>query len=274
MAATAPILVTGTDTGVGKTWVGCALARGLRAAGRRVVAIKPVETGCGEPGDETIGDSEDGVLLAGATGQAEPAHAIVRLPVPVAPAVALDVADTDIDFDSLVLRIERYAKGADVVLIEGVGGVLAPITWEWNATDLAETLGARALVVAADRLGTINHTLLTLSVLELSGIPVLGVVLTTPAVADRSTGTNAALGTRAARHRAPYHRPGRRGGGAGPGARLARRYGFLGRRLTIAAAVDRITSRYESVASPASSAARLPAGSSRASAANAVARTA
>jgi dethiobiotin synthetase len=192
MTAAAPILVTGTDTGVGKTWVGCALARALRAAGRRVVAIKPVETGCGEPGNETIGDAEDGVLLAGATGQAEPAHAIVRLPAPVAPAVALDAADTGIDFDSLVLRIERYTKGADVALIEGVGGLLAPITWEWNATDLAQTLGARALVVAADRLGTINHTLLTLSVLELSGIPVLGVVLTTPAVADRSTGTNAA----------------------------------------------------------------------------------
>ncbi len=92
----------------------------------------------------------------------------------------------------MVLRIERYAKGADVALIEGAGGLLAPITWEWNVTDLAQALGAKALVVASDRLGTINHTLLTLSVLELSGIPVPGVMLTAPERADRSTGTNAA----------------------------------------------------------------------------------
>jgi dethiobiotin synthetase len=186
-----PILITGTDTGVGKTWVARALAHGLRAAGHRVVAIKPVETGCGAPGDVGVRAAEDGVLLAQATGQAEPAHAIVRLPAPVAPAVALDEADTGIDFDSLVLRIERYAKGADATLIEGAGGLLTPITWEWNATDLAQTLGAKALVVGVDRLGTINHTLLTLSVLELTGIPVAGVVLTAPAVPDRSTGTNA-----------------------------------------------------------------------------------
>lgn len=188
MSQTRMVLVTGTDTGVGKTWVACALTNALRAAGQRVAALKPVETGCGE----TVGDSEDGVLLAHAAEQTEPAHAIVRLPAPVAPALALDDADTGIDFDSLVLRIERYTKGADVAVIEGAGGVLAPITWEWNVTDLAQALGAKALVVASDRLGTINHTLLTLSVLELSGIPVLGVVLTAPKVADRSTGANAA----------------------------------------------------------------------------------
>jgi len=187
-----PILVTGTDTGVGKTWVARALAHGIRAAGRRVVAIKPVETGCGASGDAGVSATEDGVLLAQAAGQAEPAHAIIRLPAPVAPAIALDEADTGIDFDSLVLRIERYAKDADVALVEGAGGLLSPITWEWNATDLAQTLGARALVVGVDRLGTINHTLLTLSALELSGTPVVGVVLTPPAEPDRSTGTNAA----------------------------------------------------------------------------------
>ena len=186
--AARPVLITGTDTGVGKTWVACALAHALRAGGQRVVAVKPVETGCGA----AVGDAEDGVLLARAAGQAEPAHAIIRLAAPVAPALALDEADAGIDFDSLVLRIERYAKGADVTLIEGAGGLLSPITWEWNVTDLAQALGARALVVAADRLGTINHTILTLSALELAGVPVLGVVLTAPATPDRSTGTNAA----------------------------------------------------------------------------------
>ena len=70
--------------------------------------------------------------------------------------------------------------------------MLTPITWEWNMVDLARSLGAAALIVGADRLGTINHTLLTLSALELAGVPAAGVVLTTPEPKDQSAGTNAA----------------------------------------------------------------------------------
>src|SRR5918992_3340515 len=180
------LLVTGTDIGVGKTWVSCALARALGEAGRRVVAVKPVETGCsGQPSK-----SEDGVRLARATGQSQPAHAIIRLPDPVAPVLSSERAGAEIDFDALVLKIERHAEGAEYALIEGAGGLLAPITWEWNMADVARALGASALVVAADRLGTINHTLLTLSALELAGISCAGVVLTGE-TKDASAGSNA-----------------------------------------------------------------------------------
>ena len=182
------VLVTGTDTGVGKTWVACALARALRDAGKQVVAIKPVETGCsGQPGK-----GEDGVKLARATGQTQPAHAILRLAEPVAPVLASDGDRADIDFDALVLKIERFADSAEFALIEGTGGLLTPITWEWNMTDVARALGASALVVAADRRGTINHSLLTISALELAGISCAGVVLTTQEVSDQSSGANGA----------------------------------------------------------------------------------
>jgi dethiobiotin synthetase len=182
------LLVTGTDIGVGKTWLTCALARALGEAGRSVVAIKPVETGCsGQPGK-----SEDGMRLARATGQHQPAHAIIRLPAPVAPVIAGERAGAEIDFDALVLKIERYSESAEYALIEGAGGLLAPVTWEWNMADVARSLGASALVVAADRLGTINHTLLTLSALELTGIPCAGVVLTAVPQPDASAGSNAA----------------------------------------------------------------------------------
>ena len=182
------LLITGTDIGVGKTWVACALARALRGSERRVVAIKPVETGCtGQPSK-----SEDGVRLARATGQNQPAHAILRLPDPVAPVISSERAGAEIDFDALVLKIERFAEAAEYALIEGAGGLLAPITWEWNMADMARALNASALVVAADRLGTINHTLLTLSALELAGIPCAGVVLTTSEKRDASSGSNAA----------------------------------------------------------------------------------
>jgi dethiobiotin synthetase len=181
------LLITGTDIAVGKTWVGCALARALREAGRAVVAVKPVETGCAGQ----VSKKEDGVRLARATGQGQPAHAIIRLAESVAPVLASERAGAEIDFDALVLKIERFTESADVALIEGTGGLLAPVTWEWNLVDLARSLGAAALVVAADRLGTINHTLLTLGALELAGIAVAGVVLTTPEKPDPSAGTNA-----------------------------------------------------------------------------------
>lgn len=172
------VLITGTDSGVGKTWVTCALARALRDGGKRVVAVKPVEIGRSGPPSEW----EDGARLARATGQAEPARAILRL---------AEGASPEIDFDALILKIERYLNRAEFGMIEGAGGLLEPVTWEWNMTDVARALGACALVVAADRQGTINHTLLTLSALELAGIPCAGVVLTTPETADRSTGSNA-----------------------------------------------------------------------------------
>jgi len=182
------LLITGTDTGVGKTWVARALSYALVAAGRRVVAVKPVESGCDSAGSHL----EDGALLAAATGQAEPRAALVRFAAPVAPALAAERQGQDIDLDGLVLQIEAVSQGADVLLVEGAGGLLSPITWEWTVVDLARSLGAAALVVAADRLGAINHTQLTLSALELAGIDLTGLVFTAPATPDESTGTNAA----------------------------------------------------------------------------------
>jgi dethiobiotin synthetase len=182
------VLITGTSARVGKTWVGCALIRALRDAGKRVIAIKPVETG--RYGSPT--DWEDGVRLAKATGQEQPSQAIVRLPLPGAPVLGGEGVESSIDYDALLLKIERSINGVEFGLIEGTGGLLTPVTWEWNMTDLARDLGACALVVAEDRLGTINHTLLTLSALELAGIACAGVVLTTPETTDRTTGANAA----------------------------------------------------------------------------------
>jgi dethiobiotin synthetase len=182
------VLITGTGARVGKTWVACALIRALRDSGKQVIAVKPVETGRSGP----LNDWEDGVRLAKATGQDQPTQAILRLPAPGAPVLGGEGVEGAIDFDALLLKIERYIEGAEFGLIEGTGGLLTPVTWEWNFTDLARDLGACALVVAEDQFGTINHCLLTLSALELAGISCVGVVLTTPETTDRSTGANAA----------------------------------------------------------------------------------
>src|SRR4051812_12045530 len=107
------LLVTGTDTGVGKTWVARALGRALSAMNRRVVAIKPVETGCGNRSAE----AEDGALLAAATGQSEPRSALHRFAAPLPPALAAEAEGKAIDLDALVLQIEALADGADLVVI-------------------------------------------------------------------------------------------------------------------------------------------------------------
>ncbi|MEP6571400.1 MAG: dethiobiotin synthase [Gemmatimonadota bacterium] len=182
-------LIVGTDTGVGKTWVTCAVARALIAAGQQVIAIKPVETGDPISGNP---DDEDGTLLAVATGQAEPRRALIRLKSPVAPAIAADLEGITIDTDELVTRIRAFSANRSITLVETAGGVLAPLTWHDNALDLAHKLNARALLVAVDRLGTINHTLLTLHRLKADRVPVVGVVLTAPEVPDESTRSNAA----------------------------------------------------------------------------------
>jgi dethiobiotin synthetase len=157
------ILVIGTDVGVGKSWVARSLAQALEKSGKRVVEIKPLE--------------------------------ILRLADPWAPILSGDRAD-EIDFDALVLKIERLADQAECAIIEGAGGLLTPVTWEWNMADVARALGAAALVVGADRLGTINQTLLTLSALELAGIPCAGVVLTNPESTSRSSRANGPAITR------------------------------------------------------------------------------
>jgi dethiobiotin synthetase len=182
------IFVTGTDSGVGKTFVGCALALGLVARGLRVKAIKVVETGV----PASPREDEDGVRLARATGQAHPRHALHRFRTPVAPAVAADLEGGRLDLDTTVLEVERIAEGTDVTLVETAGGLLAPLAWDWTIVDLAESLGALVLVVGANRLGTINHTLLTLGALELGGVRPAGVVLSAAASPDESTPTNGA----------------------------------------------------------------------------------
>jgi dethiobiotin synthetase len=182
------VLVTGTDTSVGKTVVAAGLARCLVRLGRPVLAVKPVESGCGLGPRE----AEDGALLAEATGQIEPREALTRLAKPVAPPLAASAEGVVLDPRGWCDEIRRLAAGRDVVLVEGAGGLLSPLAPDFNARDLARELGASAFVVATDRLGCLNHVLLTVEALRSERVPLSGVVLSAPAEPDESTGTNGA----------------------------------------------------------------------------------
>ncbi len=167
------LLVTGTDTGVGKSVVTAALAAALAEAGVAVRALKPVASGV-EPGDP----GEDAALIGAAAGHA-PAS-FLRLRTPVSPHRAAALEGVTVDPAAIVAWVQ--ANAGAVTLVEGAGGWEVPFAADWRVSHLGVALGWPVLVVAADRLGVLNHTLLTVAAVRRAGLPVAGVVLTGPEV--------------------------------------------------------------------------------------------
>jgi dethiobiotin synthetase len=192
------LLVTGTDTGIGKTVVSSAIAAALAARGRRVAVAKPAETGCAP-------DPEDALALRAAAGDPSPIETVCPwiLPEPLAPALAAERAGVRIDVDGLVAHLRTRAARADVLLIEGAGGLLVPLHGTTTFADLAARIPARVVVVVGSRLGAINHALLTLETLERRGIAIAGYVVNELGPPnDLAVATNDALlrGLTSARH--------------------------------------------------------------------------
>jgi dethiobiotin synthetase len=171
------IFITGTDTGVGKTFIAAALAGYWRQRGYRVGVMKPVETGCPEKDGALI--PEDAWRLKGASGCAEPIERICpyRLPEPLAPSIAAERANQKIDVDLLLATYGEISAAYDVTLVEGAGGLMVPLLPSYTFADFARVLKLPLLVVAANKLGVINHLLLTLEHAGCKGLSVLGYVL-------------------------------------------------------------------------------------------------
>lgn len=181
LATPAALLVTGTDTSVGKTVVGAALLAAWRRLGRTVAAYKPVESG-------VDGEPADGQMLWDAAGRDRPLQEVcpVRLRAPLAPPVAAREEGVVLDPADWQRRIGHATGLADLLLVEGAGGLLSPLWEGGDAADLARRCGLEALIVAPDRLGVINHVRLVVEALERRKIPIVAVVLnrTAPEVAD------------------------------------------------------------------------------------------
>ncbi len=173
------LLVTGTDTGVGKTWVASALLRSLRGAGKTVGAYKPACSGAEtDARGETIWTDLES--LRAAIGRPDvPLDAICpqRFLAPLAPPLAARREGRTVDRLLLTEGLSWWRGKADIVVIEGAGGIHCPMTEEATLADLAMEWNAPTIVVSANRLGTINHTLLTLEALRARGVPILGFVL-------------------------------------------------------------------------------------------------
>ncbi|HUW31382.1 MAG TPA: dethiobiotin synthase [Planctomycetota bacterium] len=169
--------ITATDTGAGKTVFTAALAARLRAAGRDVVAIKPIASGAVIASGRRF--SADAVFLEQAARSGEPAGAInpVLLDAPLAPAVAARLQGQTILPECVAECCRRVAARHEIVLVEGVGGLLVPLTDDCTVADFALMLGLSLIVVARPGLGTINHTALTVECARTRGLRVAGVVI-------------------------------------------------------------------------------------------------
>lgn len=171
------IFITGTDTGVGKTLLAASLAAFLRDRGYRVGVMKPAETGCPESDGTLI--PQDALRLKEAAGCAEPIETICpySFAEPLAPSIAAERSNRKIDVDLLLSTYGEISAKYDVTLVEGAGGLMAPLLPSYTYADFALVLKLPVLVVAANKLGVINHLLLTLEHAGCRGLKVLGYVL-------------------------------------------------------------------------------------------------
>jgi len=176
------LLVTGTDTGVGKSVVSACLLAAIAAHDERVRAYKPVLTGLEDAGDANgAGRSTrwppDHELLAGASGMTPEQVAPLRFGPAVSPHLAAQLAGRRITPEELIVAArERGAEGT--LIVEGVGGLLVPLADSYTVLDLAVDLALPLVIAARPGLGTINHTLLTLRAARCAGLDVRAVVLT------------------------------------------------------------------------------------------------
>jgi dethiobiotin synthetase len=189
------LFITGTDTGVGKTYVATMIARSLAAGGRKVGVYKPAASGCRRDGDALV--SDDAVALWEAAGRPGDLDHVCpqRFEAPLAPHLAAQTEGRKIDVDLLRRGLEFWQQQSEIILVEGVGGLMTPIGEKTYVADLAKVFGFPLVVVSRNVLGTINQTLQTLITAGAyrDGLAVAGVVLNNPAApsaADASLSLN------------------------------------------------------------------------------------
>ena len=195
------IFITGTDTGVGKTYVAAGIAAELWRRGVNVGVMKPAETGCVAREGRLV--PRDALRLMRAA-HVRDSLALVnpyRFKRPLAPSIAAELEKTNINPHTIVAAYRKLLSRHEVMLVEGAGGIMVPLRGEYTFLDLAQVLGLPVVIVARPGLGTINHTLLTVSALRERQLSVAGIVInyareqkvghaetTSPAVIEKISG--------------------------------------------------------------------------------------
>lgn len=178
------LFLTGTDTGVGKTYTAVHLLRAGRAAGLRCAGMKPICCGDRDDAQQLLAASSEGLTI----DELNP----IWLKTPAAPFSASLIEQVEIDEQRLIEQLRVLEKRFDSIVVEGVGGWLVPIRRNFFVADLAALMKLPVLVVAMNRLGCLNHTILTVRSVVAHGLACAGVVLNSPdGLNDIASTTNA-----------------------------------------------------------------------------------
>ncbi len=162
--------VTGTDTGVGKTLISCALLHAFAAQGKTVIGMKPVVAGSNDGKWLDV----DQLIAASTIGAERRDINPYSFDAPVSPHIAAQQAGVDIDLAVIRAAYRKLSIAADIVIVEGVGGFLVPLNRTQTGADLAKALNLPVILVVGMRLGCLNHALLTAQAIRLAGLLLAG----------------------------------------------------------------------------------------------------
>lgn len=167
--------ITGTDTNVGKTVVTACLATLFKSRGEDVGVMKPIESGV-DPECSSSANS-DAKFLMEVTGVQDADVCPYRLKTPASPYQAARIEEKELDPEKILERFRALQSKHSMMLVEGIGGLLVPITRRYNVADLALQMGLPLIIVSRIQVGTLNHTLLTINAARQHGLKVAGVIL-------------------------------------------------------------------------------------------------
>ncbi len=169
--------ITGTDTGVGKTVVTACLATLYKSQGMKVGVMKPIETGV-DPECSSAANSDAKFLMeVSGNNDAEEEVCPYRLKTPASPYQSAKIAGTLIKPATLLENFKVLQSRHDMMLVEGIGGLMVPITAHYNVADLALEIDLPLIIVSRTQVGTLNHTLLTINAARQRGLKIKGVIL-------------------------------------------------------------------------------------------------
>jgi dethiobiotin synthetase len=171
------LFITGTDTNVGKTVVTSLLVNYLLKAGVDVSVVKPIETGCRTFDGELVGADEELLRLAMGEDSEDSLIAFTKFETPVAPQVAEELEGKPIDLSFIRNQISEASYQTKLLIVEGAGGLLVPISGGYSYADLIADSQMSTLLVVGSRLGALNHAALTMEVLSTRNLPTVGYVL-------------------------------------------------------------------------------------------------
>jgi len=168
--------ITATDTGVGKTTITAALAAAIKKSGIDVGIMKPVATGIQQ---KTGFRSSDVSILYNATKVTDLENEInpIFMPLPVSPYDASKILDLKFDKKIIFEQFTKLKNKHDMMLVEGIGGIMTPLARDYFVADLIRDLGLETIIVTRSTLGTLNHTMMTIKTCQDYGIPVKGILV-------------------------------------------------------------------------------------------------